>query len=851
MVTEILYSLKQYQTMYDSLTDGVLLSDAQGKCLYINPSFTELFNVDSLNVIGKSVNCCLECIRLPLVYKSYQQAVKEQCKQTETYAHEVTQALYKVTVVPVDDYFVTLFVRSHIVENKSYQNLTDSHGFLEGVFNAPNVGLIVYQAVRNTDGKIVDFTHLLISKKTEEMLRQTNLSGKTMAALLKNYCERQFNSLCQVVNTGELRNYELDYKTLEGDRWLQISNAKYKDGVIHVWDDITNRKIAEQESLRAKNLLEAIFNTSNTGLSVMQSVRDDQGQIVDFIYSWNNKVITNMAGADITGRRMLETFPSAKDLGIFDEYVQAVTVSGFADIERSFKASGIDGWFRWTAVKLDDGLFVTVENITERKKKEENKLRDQAILQQSEQLAQLGSWDYDMQTGVYRWSEGMYSLFDLKAGTPVTPEIYLAFATISCKPIAKRIVDAIRSGYSPFEETLDIVANAQIKTIKVRGQIIRSATDDLLQVVGVDWNITHTRQAEARIKENADLIRGIADAAPDMLYVIDLRTMRMVYANGNTTRMFNKTVEQIRALGMLFFDAVIHPDDKEKFKNNIEQLRNADSHEVNELIYRIFDSRGDIHWVKTRRTVYKRNKTGLATHVIGVSQDITPQVLLHEQNKQLEERKQKEILTAVLSAQEEERKRIAESLHNGLGQLLYGVKMNLEQVNLTKYGVDIEEIQSARQLTGQLLSAAIKECRRISHELTPSILEDFGLRYAIQDVCQQFGRTMHTQCHFEGMYYKVEPYLEIAIYRIVQELVLNVIKHAQADRVDVTLIYKRKSIIITVKDDGVGFDSKEEQKQGIGLKTIRNKIKLLKGNMVVASAQHQGTTFNITIPIKN
>ncbi len=837
--------------MYDSLTDGVLLSDAQGKCLYINPSFTELFNVDSLNVIGKSVNCCLECIRLPLVYKSYQQAVKEQCKQTETYAHEVTQALYKVTVVPVDDYFVTLFVRSHIVENKSYQNLTDSHGFLEGVFNAPNVGLIVYQAVRNTDGKIVDFTHLLISKKTEEMLRQTNLSGKTMAALLKNYCERQFNSLCQVVNTGELRNYELDYKTLEGDRWLQISNAKYKDGVIHVWDDITNRKIAEQESLRAKNLLEAIFNTSNTGLSVMQSVRDDQGQIVDFIYSWNNKVITNMAGADITGRRMLETFPSAKDLGIFDEYVQAVTVSGFADIERSFKASGIDGWFRWTAVKLDDGLFVTVENITERKKKEENKLRDQAILQQSEQLAQLGSWDYDMQTGVYRWSEGMYSLFDLKAGTPVTPEIYLAFATISCKPIAKRIVDAIRSGYSPFEETLDIVANAQIKTIKVRGQIIRSATDDLLQVVGVDWNITHTRQAEARIKENADLIRGIADAAPDMLYVIDLRTMRMVYANGNTTRMFNKTVEQIRALGMLFFDAVIHPDDKEKFKNNIEQLRNADSHEVNELIYRIFDSRGDIHWVKTRRTVYKRNKTGLATHVIGVSQDITPQVLLHEQNKQLEERKQKEILTAVLSAQEEERKRIAESLHNGLGQLLYGVKMNLEQVNLTKYGVDIEEIQSARQLTGQLLSAAIKECRRISHELTPSILEDFGLRYAIQDVCQQFGRTMHTQCHFEGMYYKVEPYLEIAIYRIVQELVLNVIKHAQADRVDVTLIYKRKSIIITVKDDGVGFDSKEEQKQGIGLKTIRNKIKLLKGNMVVASAQHQGTTFNITIPIKN
>lgn len=283
-------------------------------------------------------------------------------------------------------------------------------------------------------------------------------------------------------------------------------------------------------------------------------------------------------------------------------------------------------------------------------------------------------------------------------------------------------------------------------------------------------------------------------------------------------------------------------------------MRLAADSEIKELMYRLLDGEGCLHWIKTRRTVYKRNVQGEATHIIGISQDITEQVALQERNRQLreernemEERQRQEIFRVTLSTQEEERKRIAENLHNSLGQILYGAKLSLNRFNPDKPERSAEN-QAAYQQINQLLLTAIKETRQISYQLMPAILEDFGLQSAIRDICAQFNTSVKLKCEFAGFTQKLDTYLDIAIYRIVQELLTNIIKHAEATEGLLRIKISAAYITITIKDNGKGFDATSLQVKGIGLKTTRNKIKLLNGEMHISSVQSKGTTINISIP---
>lgn len=221
-----------------------------------------------------------------------------------------------------------------------------------------------------------------------------------------------------------------------------------------------------------------------------------------------------------------------------------------------------------------------------------------------------------------------------------------------------------------------------------------------------------------------------------------------------------------------------------------------------------------------------------------------------EEVKKDKETSQHKLFKATLDAQEKERKRIAESLHNGLGQLLYGVKLTLNDLHLKPNDIWLEEHQQILQETEKLLNEAINEARRMSHELIPSILEDFGLKTAIEDICRQFKHVLHITCNFTDLPARMDQYTEIALYRIIQELVTNVIKHAAATQASI-YIDVSTNINVIVKDNGKGFTTQTGNKHGgIGLKTIQSNVKMLNGKLLITSAPGEGTTINITIPNK-
>ncbi len=208
-----------------------------------------------------------------------------------------------------------------------------------------------------------------------------------------------------------------------------------------------------------------------------------------------------------------------------------------------------------------------------------------------------------------------------------------------------------------------------------------------------------------------------------------------------------------------------------------------------------------------------------------------------------------QVFWATMDAQEVERKRIAENLHNGLGQLLYGIKLSLSQLDLSVKPLDLEGLKKIKQTTDHLITEAIAESRRLSHELTPTILEDFGLKVALTDVCEQLGRShsLHIDCHFKGLFQRLSKPIETAIYRTVQELVMNVIKHAGASKSTIEVEVNGKAVHIMVCDNGKGF-AENQKSNGIGLTTIRNKVKLLNGKFTLTSGNGQDTAVNIRIP---
>lgn len=231
--------------------------------------------------------------------------------------------------------------------------------------------------------------------------------------------------------------------------------------------------------------------------------------------------------------------------------------------------------------------------------------------------------------------------------------------------------------------------------------------------------------------------------------------------------------------------------------------------------------------------------------LVSTNIDITERILAEEQLRKLEADKQREIFEVSLSALEKERHRISESLHNGIGQLLYGAKINMTGFG---YGMAQEEFKENKTYIGELLTEAIKETRRISHELMPTTLEQFGLKSAIDDICTQLSNGTKFRCHITGLHRRIEKYLELAVYRTAQELMTNVVKHAQATECEVEISIGHKTIRISVQDNGQGMPAVVEHKPGIGLAAIRSKIELLKGKVSVDSKLGKGTFIEVIIP---
>ncbi|TVT37840.1 hypothetical protein FNT36_22010 [Hymenobacter setariae] len=565
-----------------------------------------------------------------------------------------------------------------------------------------------FEAVRDESGRIIDFIWIFANKAWTDQYGEpvgkrvlTENPGVVTSGL--------FEKFVQVTQTGVPVDHEYYYPHEQFNGWFHQTLVKMGDGFVMHTEDISARKKAEQALQTSRELLRATLDSSPNMVQVFKAVRDAQGEIVDFIWILNNKISEDSYG-DVIGQRLLVCNPGVVEAGIFDTFKRVVETGQPDQRERQYTGEQFHGWFHQSVVKLRDGIATTTVDITERKHAEQELLQNLRLLEQSEQVAGLGSWVYELATGELQWSAGMYRLFCLAPGVALRPTIYLDHVVAEDRPVAKRIVQALAAAPADFEETLRLWVGNQVRTLRLKAVLVRDETGQPLRLLGVDLDISRVQQLEA-------------------------------------------------------------------------------------------------------------------------------------DNLRLRLRQQQALFEAVQEAQEEERRRISESLHNGIGQLLYATKLQLDRLPSSP------EL-APRQEAARLLSEAIRQTRELSHELTPALLEEFGLEATLQSIGQSLNTpTLRWHCHLViGEEPPLSGLLQLAVYRLAQELAQNVLKHAHATEATLEVEVLASWIVLRVEDNGRGFDPTRTS-DGLGLRTLRSRVALLGGEVHVTSAPGQGAQCFIRLPL--
>lgn len=217
-----------------------------------------------------------------------------------------------------------------------------------------------------------------------------------------------------------------------------------------------------------------------------------------------------------------------------------------------------------------------------------------------------------------------------------------------------------------------------------------------------------------------------------------------------------------------------------------------------------------------------------------------------------EQAKQRELLTqAVIEAEEAERKRIASDLHDGVGQLFSAVKMNLSGL-FNRVEMNKDEDKFLAEKTMALVDESCKEVRVISHKMMPNFLLKSGIASDIKSFIEKIDEnTLKISFESKGFKEQLEFNEEIILYRVIQELINNVIKHAKASELHIILNKTKHDIQVRIIDNGIGFDYQNAiEKDGLGLKNIIVRIEYLKGTVVFKPNSPSGTEVCVEVPIR-
>ena len=294
-----------------------------------------------------------------------------------------------------------------------------------------------------------------------------------------------------------------------------------------------------------------------------------------------------------------------------------------------------------------------------------------------------------------------------------------------------------------------------------------------------------------------------------------------------------------------FWESKLHPEDRERVKKQLEAFIKQSANNQWQCEYRFLKGDGTYAYISDKGFKI-HNRDGIPIRVVGAMQDITRQKNLEKEIIEKEKTRQNQIAQAAVFAQEKERAEIGKELHDNIGQLLTTTKLYLEMLKANK-----ENPEALIDRSTNHINSIIKEVRSLSRSLVPYSLNDLGLIASIGDLVDAIcllGTFNIEFIHSEEVEEITDKTLQLTIYRIIQEKLNNVIRHAEATNVVIELTVANGNVCLHIEDNGKGFDLRSIKK-GQGILNIKSRAELHDGKAELFSNPGQGCKLSVLIPI--
>jgi len=374
----------------------------------------------------------------------------------------------------------------------------------------------------------------------------------------------------------------------------------------------------------------------------------------------------------------------------------------------------------------------------------------------------------------------------------------------------------------------------------------------LLMAGLVGWNRTlriRILHRTAALGESEQRFRQIAENIHEVFWLIDMVKQTILYVSPAYEAIWGRTCESLYQAPRSFI-AAIHPEDRARVVDAIERDREHGF----EVEYRVVRPDGSIRWIWDRGFPI-RDELARLYRIAGIAEDITERKKAEEQLKATSEQL-RALSASISSAREEEGTRIARELHDEMGSALTSLKWELESIEklCSEAGNQAESSNAREKIKGmmEVIDATLNAVLRISSELRPTILDDLGLLEAIEWQAQQFEARTGIDCQIDSFVENVDLTREkaTAVFRVLQEALTNVLRHAHATRVNITIGEEEGEFAFEIRDNGRGITEDEiNGSRSLGLIGMRERAHLAGGRIEIIGIGARGTLLILRVPI--
>lgn len=505
--------------------------------------------------------------------------------------------------------------------------------------------------------------------------------------------------------------------------------------------------------------------------------------------------------------------------------------------------NGLEIHVEISAKRLSDGnLLAFVRDITERKKADKELKTSNERFEMIASTTQDALWEWDIRENTL-WSNRVHQeLYGLtvKDAVPAHEEWISHIHPEDKDRVVTCFNKALQSTDSIWFEEYRFQTNYGIKHIYDRTIIIRDEKGLPVRLMGNMMDITNIRATQ---KELVDYKYALDQSS---IVAITDRRGRINYVNENFCKISKYSPEELIGEDHRIVNSAFHP---KSFFAELWTTISKGSIWRGEVRNRAKD--GTFYWVDTTIVPFL-NETGKPYQYVVIRTDITEKKNAEELLKHsLEDIRR--LASHLEKIREEERIAIAREIHDELGQQLTVLKMDISWLNKNISPTEERQVLRMKDLL-QTIDNTIKSVRRISSELRPSVLDDLGLIAAFEWLLKDFEKRAGIKTKLISQIDELDLDINIktALFRIFQESLTNVARHAQASEVNAFLKKENKNLLITIKDNGKGFViSSIESKKTLGILGIKERIAIINGTYSIESVPGEGTTIKIQVPVSS